>query len=96
MHNHNENRYRIVVPFMRRRGERGRTQFDSLPLGLRDSAGVEGKEKSTGEGGGAGVSPISWVEREAVVLVDLKAALTSWPRVELVRMERRWRWLEPV
>jgi hypothetical protein len=26
----------------------------------------------------------------------LKAALTSWPRVELVRMERRWRGLKVV
>lgn len=25
------------------------------------------------------------------ILEALKAALTSWPRVELVRMERRWR-----
>jgi hypothetical protein len=63
-------------------------QLDSLPVGLRDSAGVDGKEKSTGDGGGAGVSPKSCVERE-VVFVALKATLTSWPRVELVRMERR-------
>lgn len=31
-------------------------QFESLPVGLRCSAGVDGKEKSTGDGGGAGVS----------------------------------------
>jgi len=73
-----------------------RAQFDSLPLGLRDSAGVDGKEKSTGDGGGAGVSPNSWVERDEMVFEALKAALTSWPRLALVRMERRWRGLEVV
>lgn len=61
-------------------------------MGLLCSAGVEGKEKSTGDGGGAGVSLTSCVERDAM-LEALKAALTSWPRVELVRMERRWRGL---
>ena len=30
------------------------------------------------------------------MLEALKAALTSWPRVELVRIERRWRGLEAV
>jgi hypothetical protein len=35
------------------------------------------------------------VERDAA-LEALKAALTSWPRVELVRMERRWRGLNEV
>jgi hypothetical protein len=34
-------------------------------------------------------------EREAKVEA-LNAALTSWPRVELVRMERRWRGLKAV
>jgi hypothetical protein len=29
-------------------------------------------------------------------LEALKAALTSWPRVEFVRMERRWRGLKTV
>jgi hypothetical protein len=33
------------------------------------------------------------MEREAR-LEALKAALTSWPRVELVRIERRWRGLK--
>jgi len=44
------------------------------------SAGVLEKLKSTGEGGGAGVSSIV-VER---VEEALKAAETSWPRVLLV------------
>jgi len=52
---------------------------------------VEGKEKSMGEGGGAGVSPISCARE--VTPEALKAALTSWPSVELVRIERRWRGL---
>jgi hypothetical protein len=52
------------------------TQFDSLPLGLLNSAGVEGNEKSTGDGGGAGVSLILSVLRDAT-LEALKAALTS-------------------
>lgn len=65
----------------------------SLPLGERCSAGVEGKEKSTGDGGGAGVSLMS-DEREVRAEEALRAALTSWPRVELVRMERRWRGLK--
>lgn len=34
------------------------------------------------------------VEREVRLVEALKAALTSWPRVELVRMERRWRGLK--
>jgi hypothetical protein len=51
--------------------------LDSLPLGLRVSDGVEGKEKSTGDGGGAGVSPYSWTEREEIVEEALNAALTS-------------------
>jgi hypothetical protein len=68
-------------------------QFDSLPVGLRCSAGVLGKEKSIGDGGGAGVSPISVLERVEMMVEALKAALTSWPSVELVRMERRWRGL---
>ena len=34
-------------------------QFESLPVGLLCSAGVLGNEKSTGDGGGAGVSLIS-------------------------------------
>jgi hypothetical protein len=33
-------------------------------------------------------------EREAMVVEALNAALTSWPRVEFVRMERRWRGLK--
>ena len=56
--------------------------------------GVDGNEKSTGEGGGAGVSFTE--EREVGFEEALKAALTSWPRVELVRMERRWRGLGDV
>jgi hypothetical protein len=32
-------------------------------------------------------------ERDAT-LEALKAALTSWPRVEFVRIERRWRGLK--
>ena len=64
------------------------TQWLTLPLGLLCSAGVLGKLKSTGDGGGAGVSFTS-VEREQKLELALKAALTSWPRVELVRMERR-------
>lgn len=64
-----------------------------LPLGDRCSAGVDGKEKSTGDGGGAGVSLTS-EERDVRVVEALKAALTSWPRVEFVRMERRWRGLK--
>jgi len=68
------------------------TQFDSLPARLLCSAGVEGKEKSTGDGGGAGVSPYSWLDRDEMLLA-LKAALTSRPSDELVRMARRWRWL---
>lgn len=51
-------------------------QFDSLPARLLCSAGVEGKEKSIGDGGGAGVSLYSWLDREKV-LAALKAALTS-------------------
>jgi hypothetical protein len=47
-----------------------------------------------GDGGGAGVSFIP-EEREAW-FDALNAALTSWPRVELVRMERRWRGLKAV
>lgn len=43
-------------------------QFESLPAGLRCSAGVEGNEKSIGDGGGAGVSPYSWVARDERVL----------------------------
>jgi len=57
-----------------------------LPLLL--SAGVLGKLKSTGDGGGAGVSFTS-DEREVRPEDALKAALTSWPRVEFVKMERR-------
>jgi hypothetical protein len=45
-----------------------------------------------GDGGGAGVS-LTPAEREAR-LEALKAALTSWPRVEFVRIERRWRGLK--
>jgi hypothetical protein len=47
-----------------------------------------------GDGGGAGVSLIP-EEREAR-FDALNAALTSWPRVEFVRMERRWRGLKAV
>lgn len=54
---------------------------------------MEGKEKSTGDGGGAGVSLMS-EEREVRLDEALKAALTSWPSVELVRIERRWRGLK--
>jgi hypothetical protein len=32
-------------------------------------------------------------EREAMVVEALNAALTSWPSVEFVRIERRWRGL---
>lgn len=52
-----------------------------------------GKLKSIGDGGGAGVSFTS-EEREGMLDEALKAALTSWPRVELVKMERRWRGLK--
>lgn len=52
---------------------------------------VERNEKSTGEGGGAGVSAISCARE--VTPEALKAALTSWPKVEFVRMGRRWRGL---
>jgi hypothetical protein len=45
-----------------------------------------------GDGGGAGVS-LTPAEREAR-LEALKAALTSWPRDEFVRIERRWRGLK--
>jgi hypothetical protein len=47
-----------------------------------------GKQKSTGDGGGAGVSLAS-EEREVKPEDALNAALTSWPSVELVKMERR-------
>jgi hypothetical protein len=53
---------------------------------------VLGKLKSTGDGGGAGVSLAS-EEREFRLEDALKAALTSWPSVEFVKMERRWRGL---
>ena len=70
-------------------------QFDSLPR--LSSFGVLGKEKSIGLGGGAAVSPYtcerSWVEEPHEAL---NAALTSWPSVELVRMDRRWRGLKVV
>lgn len=75
-------------------GRLPQAQLDSLPARLRCSAGVEGKEKSIGEGGGAGVSLNSWLDRDEVLLEALKAALTSWPRVALVRIERRWRGLD--
>jgi hypothetical protein len=71
-------------------------QLDSLPLGDRCLAGVEGKEKSMGEGGGAAVSPICGGDREVAEVEALNAALTSWPRVEFVRMDRRWRGLKTV
>jgi hypothetical protein len=54
---------------------------------------VLGKLKSTGDGGGAGVSLAS-EERELGLEDALNAALTSWPRVEFVKMERRWRGLK--
>jgi hypothetical protein len=47
-----------------------------------------------GDGGGAGVSLIP--EEREPKLDALNAALTSWPRVEFVRMERRWRGLKAV
>lgn len=52
---------------------------------LRCSAGVVAKPKSTGEGGGAGVSSMV-VERLEIEegAEALKAADTSWPRVLLV------------
>lgn len=77
------------------KGEARAAHFDSLSFGLHDSAGVDGKEKSTGDGGGAGVSPNSCVERDEV-LDALNAALMSWPSDALVRMERRWRGLVEV
>jgi len=64
-------------------------QFESLPAGLRCSAGVEGNEKSIGDGGGAGVSPYSWVARDERLLDAWNAAETSRPRDELVMRERR-------
>jgi hypothetical protein len=51
-------------------------QEDSFPV--RCSVGVLGNEKSTGDGGGAGVSSMALPEREELAL---KAALTSWPKV---------------
>ena len=51
--------------------------------------GVAGKLKSIGDGGGAGVSFAPEVRDDADEA--LKAALTSWPRVEFVRRERRRR-----
>jgi hypothetical protein len=54
---------------------------------------VPGKLKSTGDGGGAGVSFAS-EEREVRLEDALNAALTSWPSVEFVKMERRWRGLK--
>jgi len=59
-------------------------------------AGVLGNEKSTGDGGGAGVSftLTSELRDEVADEEALNAALTSWPRVELVRRERRWRGLK--
>jgi hypothetical protein len=59
----------IVVPVM--------AQLDSLPLGDRCSAGVDGNEKSMGEGGGAAVSPACGGEREPALEEALNAALTS-------------------
>ncbi|KAF2631529.1 hypothetical protein BU25DRAFT_445646 [Macroventuria anomochaeta] len=68
-----------------------------LSLPRRSSFGVLGKEKSIGLGGGAAVSPYA-CDRSCVEDPDeaLNAALTSWPSVELVRMERRWRGLKVV
>lgn len=63
-------------------------------LPLRLSVGVLGKLKSTGDGGGAGVS-LKPEARERLAEA-LKAALTSWPRVEFVKMERRLRGLKAV
>lgn len=60
---------------------------------VRCSVGVLGNEKSTGDGGGAGVSSMLLPEREELAL---NAALTSWPKVLWVRRERRWRGLEGV
>jgi len=59
---------------------------------------VLGNEKSTGDGGGAGVSftLTSELRDEVADEEALNAALTSWPRVELVRRERRWRGLKGV
>jgi hypothetical protein len=36
---------------------------------------------------------LTFDERDVRFELALKAALTSWPRVELVRIERRWRGL---
>lgn len=47
-----------------------------------------------GEGGGAAVSPICGGDREVAADEALNAALTSCPRVEFVRMDRRWRGLK--
>lgn len=55
--------------------------------------GVLGKLKSTGDGGGAGVS-LMFAARERLAAEALKAALTSWPRVEFVMMDRRVRGLK--
>lgn len=57
------------------------------------SLGVLGNEKSIGLGGGAAVSPYT-MERcceGEVEALSMNAALTSWARDEVVRMERRWR-----
>jgi hypothetical protein len=56
--------------------------------------GVLGKLKSIGDGGGAGVSLAS--ELRDAADEALNAALTSWPRVEFVRSERRMRGLRIV
>jgi hypothetical protein len=75
MHNHDKSKSKSFLNYCSRQ-EECETQFDSLPLGLLNSAGVEGNEKSTGDGGGAGVSLILSVLRDAT-LEALKAALTS-------------------
>jgi hypothetical protein len=76
MHNHNKSKSKVFFRVLLIAGEKCETQFDSLPLGLLNSAGVEGNEKSTGDGGGAGVSLMFSVLRDAM-LEALKAALTS-------------------
>jgi len=78
MHNHDKSKSKSFLHSCSRQEEKEEceTQFDSLPLGLLNSAGVEGNEKSTGDGGGAGVSLMLSVLRDAT-LEALKAALTS-------------------
>lgn len=70
-------------------------QLLSLPL-LSSFIDAPAKLKSMGLGGGAAVSPYTWLRCWAALEAVLResAALTSWPSEALVRMERRWRGLK--